>query len=126
MKKLIATIALALLMCCSAFAQHKPSDFKPKFWSATTVALVAMDGTLKGIDAYATNRNLSTGGVEHDAPYRPFVQTTPGRIATFSALLGADLTVAYILHRRGHERLSHAILAVSAANNGYGAITSLK
>lgn len=99
---------------------------RPRFWSRSTIALVALDGAAKAADSYVTRRNLDGGGEEYNPLARPFVQTRAVQVATTSALLGAEIATAYWLHRMHHDRIGHAVLAGGAAINGFGAGSSFK
>jgi hypothetical protein len=97
-----------------------------RFWTAPTIALVALDGAAKALDCYATRKNIDGGGVEYDPLARPFVHTAGVQVASMAALFGAEIIGAYLLHRRRHELLGHAVLAGGALMNGLGATFSVK
>jgi hypothetical protein len=97
-----------------------------RFWTASTIALVALDGAAKAADCYATRKNMDGGGVEYDPLARPFVHTAGVQVASMAALFGAEIMAAYLLHRRRHEFAGHAVLAGGALMNGLGAAFSIK
>jgi hypothetical protein len=98
----------------------------PQFWTPVTIALVTIDAAAKAGDAYATRRNLDTGGKEHDPLARPFVHTPSVQVVTIAALLAAELAAAYCLHRRGHTHRGRAILLGGTVLNGLGAAYSIE
>jgi hypothetical protein len=97
-----------------------------RFWTRSTMALVALDGAAKATDSYITRRNIDGGGVEYNPLARPFVRTTAVQVIATTALFGAEIGTAYWLHRRHHDRMGHAVLAGGAAMNGMGAASSFK
>jgi hypothetical protein len=100
-------------------------DMSPsRFWTRSTISLIAIDGAAKAADSLATRQNIDGGGEEHDPMARPFVHTTSLQVSSMAALFGAELTCAYLLHKRRHDNLGHLILAAGAVMNGLGAATS--
>lgn len=97
-----------------------------RFWSPSTIALVALDGAAKAADSFVTHENVAAGGEEYDPLARPFVHTTGVLVAAAAALFGAEIATAYVLHRRHHDSLGHAVLVGGAAMNGLGAASSYK
>ncbi|MFZ0563459.1 MAG: hypothetical protein WBX02_09800 [Terriglobales bacterium] len=97
-----------------------------RFWKVPTIALVALDGAAKAADCYATRKNIDGGGMEYDPIARPFVHTAGVQVASMTALFGAEIVSAYLLHRRRHELVGHAVLAGGALMNGLGAAFSIK
>ena len=123
------TLYMMLLLVSFASAQRWTAEraASGKFWTPATIALVALDGSAKAADGYATYKNmisLGPGGREHDPLSRPFVKTTPRLVVSSSIVFAGEIGAAHWLHRRGHERLSHAVLATGAASNSYGAYGS--
>jgi hypothetical protein len=53
----------------------KPS----RFWTRSTIALVALDGAAKAADSFATRENIDNGGVEYNPLARPLVRTAACR-----------------------------------------------
>jgi hypothetical protein len=98
----------------------------PQFWTPVTVALVTIDAAAKAGDAYATRRNLYSGGKEYDPIARPFVHTPSVQAVAIAALLAAEITAAYCSHRRGHTNRGRAILLGGAVLNGLGAAYSIE
>ncbi|HKM85453.1 MAG TPA: hypothetical protein VJW96_04550 [Terriglobales bacterium] len=96
-----------------------------RFWSPSTIALVALDGAAKAADCLATRENIAAGGEEYDPLARPFVHTT-GVLVAAAALFGAEIATAYVLHRRRHDNLGRAVLVGGTAMNGLGAASSYK
>ena len=97
-----------------------------RFWTRSTIALVALDGTAKAADSYVTRRNMDGGGEEYDPVARPFVHTSVVQVAATATLFGAEIATAYVLHRRHHDRLGRAVLVMGATMNGLGAAFSYK
>jgi hypothetical protein len=97
-----------------------------RFWTPATAALVTLDGAAKAADSFATRENLDGGGMEYDPLARPFVHTPPVQVAATAALFGAEIVAAYLLHKRHHDNLGHAVLVAGAAMNGLGAASSFK
>ncbi|MFY9906645.1 MAG: hypothetical protein WAK62_15940, partial [Terriglobales bacterium] len=71
-------------------------------------------------------KNIDGGGMEYDPIARPFVHTAGVQVASMTALYGAEIVSAYLLHRRRHELVGHAVLAGGALMNGLGAAFSIK
>jgi hypothetical protein len=101
-------------------------ELAPRFWSPSTIALVALDGAAKAADSFVTHENVAAGGQEHDPLARPFVHTTGVQVAALGALFGAEIAAAYTLHRRHHRNLARAVLVGGAIMNGLGAAASFK
>ncbi|MGA2979690.1 MAG: hypothetical protein ABSD76_08875 [Terriglobales bacterium] len=97
-----------------------------RFWTPSTITLVALDGAAKAADSFVTRENISAGGEEYDPLARPFVHTTGVLVAAAAALFGAEIATAYMLHRRHHDNLGRAVLAGGAVMNGLGAASSFK
>lgn len=97
-----------------------------RFWSVSTIALVALDGAAKAADTFATRENIAAGGEEYDPLARPFVHSTGVLVAAASALFGVEIATAYVLHRRRHNNLGRAVLVGGAVMNGLGAASSFK
>ena len=96
------------------------------FWSRSTMALVALDGAAKAADSFATRKNIDGGGVEYDVLARPFVHTMGVQVAAMAALFGAEVALAYTLHRKRHNNLARSVLIGGAVMNGLGAADSFK
>ncbi len=97
-----------------------------RFWTRSTIALVALDGAAKAADSFATRENIDGGGAEYNPMARPFVRTTAAQVAATAALFGAEIAAAYLLHRRRHDNLGRAVLVGGAIVNGLGAASSFK
>ena len=97
-----------------------------RFWTRSTIALVALDGAAKATDSYITRRNIDDGGEEYDPMARPFVRTIPVQIAATAALFGAEVATAYMLHRRHHHNVARTVLVGGVVMNGLGAASSFK
>jgi hypothetical protein len=97
-----------------------------RFWTRSTIALVALDGAAKVADSYVTRRNMDGGGEEYNPLARPFVHTPLVQVAATAALFGAEIAAAYVLHRRHHDKMGRAVLVVGATVNGLGAASSFK
>jgi hypothetical protein len=98
----------------------------PQFWTPFTIALVTIDAAAKAGDAYATRRNLDSGGKEHDPIARPFVHTPSVQVVATAALLGAEIAAAYCLHRRGQTNRGRAVLMGGTVLNGLGTAFSIE
>jgi len=113
-----------------AFAEHprltREDLAASRFWTQSTIALVALDGAAKAADSYMTRKNIQDGGTEHDPIARPFVHTTPVQVAATGALFGSEIAAAYLLHKKHHDRMARAILIGGAMMNGLGAATSFE
>lgn len=137
MKTLLATVALAA-MCGTIAAQEiypalivhpyiSNGDLAAsRFWTPSTIALVALDGAAKTADSFFTRKNIAGGGVEYNPLARPFVHTSGVQVAAMAAMLGAEVATAYFLHRRSHHNLGNAFLISGAVTNGLGAAASYK
>jgi len=114
----------------TAFAMHpyvtRGDLAASRFWKPSTIALVAADGAAKAADSYITRRNIDGGGVEYNPLARPFVHTTAAQVAAMTALFGAEIATAYVLHRKRHDYLGRAVLAGGAVMNGVGAASSYR
>lgn len=97
-----------------------------RFWTLPTIALIAVDGAAKTADSYFTRKNIAGGGDEYNPLARPFVHTAGVQAASMAAMFGAEVAAAYFLHRRRHENLGRAVLAVGTVTNGLGAAASFK
>jgi hypothetical protein len=97
-----------------------------QFWTPVTIALVTIDAAAKAGDAYATRRNLDSGGKEYDPIARPFVHTPSVQVVATAALLAAEIAAAYCLHRREHTARGRAILLGGTVLNGLGAAFSIE
>ena len=97
-----------------------------RFWTRSTIALVALDGAAKVADSYVTRRNMDGGGEEYNPLARPFVHTPVVQVAATAALFGTEIATAYVLHRRHHDNIGRTILVVGATTNGLGAASSFK
>jgi hypothetical protein len=96
------------------------------FWTRSTIALVALDGAAKAADSFATRENIDNGGQEYNPLARPFVRTAGAQVATMSALFGAEIATAYLLHKGRHTMMERGVLAGGAAMNSLGAASSFK
>jgi hypothetical protein len=114
----------------NAFVVHPyRSDGDPagsRFWTPSTIALVALDGGAKAADSYITRRNIDGGGAEFNPIARPFVHTAAVQAVATGAMFGAEVATAYWLHRRGHDNFGRAVLVGGAVVNGVGAALSFK
>ena len=114
----------------SAFVAHphitRADLAASRFWTPGTIALVTLDGAAKAADSLATRRNVDGGGEEHDPLARPFVHTPVVQVAATTALFGAEIATAYLLHRKHHDKLGHAVLVLGATMNGLGAASSFR
>jgi hypothetical protein len=137
MKMLMAILALAATagtlraqVARSAFVAHTHLTSRDlaasRFWKASTIALVTLDGAAKAADSYAPRRNIAGGGEEYNPLARPFVHTTGVQVAATGALFGAEVATAYLLHKRRHDNLARALLVGGATMNGLGAASSFK
>jgi hypothetical protein len=97
-----------------------------RFWTRSTIALVALDGAAKTADSFATRENIAGGGLEYDPVARPFVHTTAVQVVATAALFGAEIAGAYLLHKRDHNYAARGVLIAGAVANGLGAATSFK
>jgi len=97
-----------------------------RFWTPTTITLVALDGAAKAMDSFATRKNIDGGGEEYNPMARPFVHTTAVQVAATAALFGAEVAAAYLLHRRHHDNMGRVVLIGGAVMNGLGAASSIK
>jgi len=126
--------ALPLTLCAQEahymFAVHPPMTpgnlAASRFWTRSTIALVALDGTAKAADSFATRKNIDGGGEEYNPLARPFVRTPAVQVAATAALFGAEIATAYFLHRRHHDNVGRAVLAGGAVMNSLGAAASFK
>jgi len=121
---------MRVLEARTAFAMHpyvtRGNLAASRFWTTSTVALVALDGAAKAADSFATHENIAAGGEEHDPLARPFVHTTGVYVVALAALFGAEIVTAYGLHRRRHDHVGRAVLVGGAVMNGLGAASSFK
>jgi hypothetical protein len=100
-------------------------DMSPsRFWTRSTISLIAFDGAAKAADSLATRQNIDGGGEEHDPMARPFVHTTSLQVTSMAALFGAEIACAYLFHKRRHDHLAHLTLTAGAVMNGLGAASS--
>lgn len=97
-----------------------------RFWTRSTITLIALDGAAKAADSLATRENIDGGGKEYDPMARPFVHNTGLQVTSTAALFGAEITCAYLLHKRHHDNLGHMVLAAGAVMNGLGAASSFE
>lgn len=97
-----------------------------RFWTRSTIALVALDGAAKAADSFATRENIDNGGQEYNPLARPFVRSAGVQVATMSVLFGAEIATAYLLHKARHTMMERGVLAGGAAMNSLGAASSFK
>jgi hypothetical protein len=90
------------------------------------MALVALDGAAKAADSFATRKNMDGGGVEYDVLARPFVHTMGVQVAAMVTLFGAEVALAYTLHRKRHNNFARSVLIGGAVMNSLGAADSFK
>ena len=90
--------ALLLLACCSASAQDFPRS--TKFELAGAAAAIAADG-------YTSHRLAGMHFLEYNPIARPFVKSTGGTVAYFSASFAALAAGNYLL--RNHQRTRHIL-----------------
>ena len=137
MKKLIGIVVLVAMAGTARgqeanglFALHpyvtRENLSASRFWTHSTIALVALDGAAKAADSFATRENIAGGGAEFNPLARPFVHNTGVQVASMGAFFGAEIATAYVLHRRHHDMMGRAVLAGGAALNGLGAASSFK
>jgi hypothetical protein len=138
MKMLMTILALAAAMTGTLRAQEARYAFavRPhvtdkdlaasRFWTRSTIALVALDGAAKAADSFATRKNIAGGGAEYNPLARPFVHTTGVQVAAMGAVFGAEIAAAYWTHRKRHENVGHVVLLGGATMNGLGAASSIK
>ncbi|MGB0048916.1 MAG: hypothetical protein WBP70_15820, partial [Terriglobales bacterium] len=97
----------------NAFLQHpyrtREDLTASRFWTPSTIALVALDGAAKAADSFATRENIAGGGEEYNPLVRPFVHTTAVQVSATAVLFGAEVAAAYLLHRRRHDSLGRAV-----------------
>jgi len=136
--KMLMVILLLAAMAGTLCAQEAHSAFMvhpyitrgelaaSRFWTRSTIALVALDGAAKAADSFATRENIDGGGEEYNPLARPFVHTPLVQVASTAALFGAEIAAAYLLHKRHHDRMGRAVLIEGATMNGLGAATSFK
>lgn len=134
---LLATMCVTL-MCGTALAQSAQTAFvinpyistrdlsNPHFWTHSTIALTAIDGAAKTADSFFTRKNIDGGGNEYNPLARPFVHTTGVQIVSMATMFAAEVGGAYLLHRRRHDTVGHALLGAGAITNGLGAACSFK
>jgi hypothetical protein len=104
----------------------RESEKPSRFWTRSTIALVALDGAAKAADSFATRENIANGGQEYNPLARPFVRTVGAQVATMGALFGAEIATAYLLHKARHTMMERGVLAGGALMNGLGAASSFK
>jgi len=113
-----------------AFAMHphitREDLAASRFWTRSTIALVALDGAAKAADSYATLKNIKGGGAEYDPLARPFVHTTAVQVVATGALFAGEIAAAYLLHKRRHDHMARVLLIGGATMNALGATTSFK
>lgn len=97
-----------------------------RFWTRSTIALVALDGAAKTADSLATRENIDGGGREYDPVARPFVHTMAVQVVAMAAMFGAETAGAYFLHRRRHDHAGRAVLVGGAIVNGLGGASSFR
>ena len=114
----------------NAFAAHprmaRGEVRASRFWTRSTTALIMLDGAAKAADSFATRKNIDGGGAEYDVLARPFVHTSGVQVAAMTALFGAEIAMAYALHRRHHNNLGRAVLVGGVVMNGLGAAESYR
>jgi hypothetical protein len=138
MKMRVAFLVFSMMPADILFAQavHSSLEVHPylsngklsasRFWTPSTIALIAVDGAAKAADSYATRKNIDGGGLEFNPLARPFVHTTGVQVSAMAAMLGAEVATAYLLHRWRHDNLARGVLASGAIINGLGAASSIK
>lgn len=76
-----------------------------------------------GADAFYTNRDFQSGryGYEGNPIARPFVGSTKGRIAYFSASAGLHIGGAWLLRRHHRPKMADILLTEGIADHAVGA-----
>lgn len=104
-------------------------DIRPtphKFFDATNIALTLAESGALFADGVYTRRLVTRYpglGSEADPIARPFVNAGwPGQIAGGVLVVGADVALRYVLHRRGHHTLERWVPLVLIVYGTAGAI----
>lgn len=93
----------------------------------TILLLVALQLAASGSDAYLTDRNQRRTVHHEDDPLaQPFMRSTAGRVAFFSAGAGAQIAFPLYLQHKGHNRLALAAALGGVVDNASGAVVSAK
>jgi hypothetical protein len=119
--KFVLALCLVMIPCVSRAQDfiEAPSATRERFLDKTNIMLLTSLTVWQGLDAYHTDRTISEGGREQWPVARYFCQSRGGRIGYFWSSYALTVGSSYLLHRRGHRKLSRAVLfygSVSAAS----------
>jgi len=91
------------------------------------VGLSAAQLVSTGLDAYATSRIMSAGGIEYNPLDRPFVSHGNAVLAaSWSVESTLSIMVSARLQRRGHKTMGRVLQISEIAGHSYGAYYSLR
>jgi hypothetical protein len=87
-----------------------------------TALMIIFQLAASGTDAYYTNRGAERPYfVEHNVIIRPFIKSTPSRVAFFSAGAAGKIVVPILLRKRHRERFADALALAGIVDNAEGA-----
>lgn len=84
-----------------------------RFFDRTNISAIAITSSLRVADGIATCKNLQSGGREHWLP----TQSCVGVSAWLAAGEGTQITLQWILHRRGHHKLERIVPVIGATGS---------
>ena len=132
--------AFTILILLSGVMQAQLPEAPHKFWDKQTKIMFGVDMAAKAYDGYMTHTGLASRtvpehcfinqaggescrfahkewGIEADPIARPFVKTTAGQVAYFSASVAADAGIAYLFHKTGHHKLERWAFRIGAVQS---------
>lgn len=135
------TRAFSIVILLSALSHAQLPEAPHKFWDGKNKTMFVLDAAAKSYDGFMTHRGLqpyrvkgtcqpdidpgpngclfdyTVSKIDGDPIARPFVKTTAGQVAYFSASLAADAGIAYLFHKSGHHKLERITLGFGAAQS---------
>jgi hypothetical protein len=116
----------AMFLLLTGVSMSQIPDAPSVVHDPTFVALCAAQLVSTGLDAYATSRIMSSGGIEYNPLDRPFVSHGNAVLAaSWSVESTLSIMVSARLQRRGHKTLGRVLQISEIAGHSYGAYYSL-
>lgn len=90
-----------------------------------TTVLIILQLAASGADAFYTNRGMDFPQFhEHDPIAKPFIKTTPDRIAYFSVTAAIPIVGTHLLRKHHHEKLADGLAVAFIADSATGAAST--
>jgi hypothetical protein len=116
----------AIFMLLTGVSMSQIPDAPSVVHDPIFVGLSAAHLIATGLDAYATSRIMSSGGVEYNPLDRPFVSHGNAVLAaSWSVESTLSILASYQLQRRGHKTMGRVLQVSEIAGHSVGAWYSL-